>query len=77
MVQEPPDMPRVKELLDQLLLLAVEPSKGLSNEQIEAIKQTKGSGGLSAGPTLVALALLGLGVSVAFNWKKIAAKLIA
>jgi hypothetical protein len=70
-------MPRVKELLDQLLLLALEPSKGLSNEQIEAIRQTKGTGGLSTGYTVVALAILGLGVSVAFNWKKIAARLVA
>ena len=76
-VQEAPDMPRVKELVDQLLLVAVEPSKGLSAEQIEAIRQTKGSGGLSPGYTVVALALLGIGVSVAFNWKKIAAKFIA
>lgn len=69
-------MPRVKELVDQLLSVAVEPSKGLSAEQIEAIRQTKGSGGLTSAYAIVGLALFGIGMTVAFNWKKIAAKFI-
>jgi hypothetical protein len=59
---------RIKEAIDAILLTAMEPSRGLSDETIEHVKKNKGSSEIwsLSSPLLIILTVLGAGLGVLY-----------